>query len=137
MKNYLSEAARFLLICLLWHFQAVASAASPENNVAEAQPAVPEATFRYFNRDIVTFRGSLFGISAADRAKRSQLRLQEQLNLPGPYKITHKAEALFWTLRSQLVTTRLGDRLTPCLRKQLGEPRVFWQIHIRRSSKLR
>lgn len=105
MKNHFSVVARFLLIFLLWHYQTIAFAGSPENNLAEPNPAVSEATLRYFNRDIVTFRGSLFGVSAPDRAKRAQLRLQEQLNSPGPYKITQKVEAAGIMLQINGATT--------------------------------
>jgi small-conductance mechanosensitive channel len=105
MNNHFSVVGRFLLICLLWHFQTMASAASPESKVAEPQPAVLEATLRFFNRDIVTFRGSLFGVSAPDRAKRAQLRLQEQLSMPGPYKVTQKVEAAGIMLQINGATT--------------------------------
>lgn len=50
-------------------------------------------TAKYFNRDIVTFRSALFGVSASERAKRTELRLQEQLDLPGPHTVSQKAES--------------------------------------------
>ncbi len=51
-----------------------------------------EATVRIFNRDIVTFRSSLYGVSAQDRARRGQLRVIEQLDTPGAHKVSLKPE---------------------------------------------
>ena len=93
MNKYLVRLACVLLIGMGWPLQAVATAADP-SIISTAPPAAgPEATVRFFNRDIVTFRGSLYGVSAPDRARRAQFRLQEQLNQAGPFKIGQKAEA--------------------------------------------
>ena len=93
MHNHISQFAVFLLICMWWPLQTLAAGFSPDKNETTSSASAPEATFRYFNRDIVIFRGSLFGVSAADRAKRAKIRLQEQLDLPGPHKISQKVEA--------------------------------------------
>lgn len=53
-----------------------------------------EATLRYFNRPVFVFKGSLFGVSAADRARRAHLRLQELLDLPGPLLVTQTAQPI-------------------------------------------
>lgn len=91
-KHQLGFVRRFLIcICCLW--QAMATAAGPESSSTPPPAAGPEATVRFSNRDVVTFRGSLYGVSAPDRAKRAQLRLREQLDLPGPYKVSQKVEA--------------------------------------------
>ncbi len=52
-----------------------------------------DSTVRYFNRDILTFRSALYGVSAPDRARRAETRIKEQLQAPGALKVTQKAEA--------------------------------------------
>ena len=93
MNKYSVGFVRFLLICIWWPLQALATAASPVTNTTAPPESEPEATVKFFHRDIVTFRGSLYGVSAPDRAKRAQIRLQEELDLPRPYKITRKTES--------------------------------------------
>jgi len=86
-----------MLAVLSWLPLQAATPGSAENAavVADARAAAgPEAQVRVFNRHIVTFRSSLYGVSAQDRAHRGQLRLMEQLDTPGPHKISQKPEAL-------------------------------------------
>lgn len=75
----------------LW--AALAVQAAPSTTTAAAPPAA-EATLTYFNRPLFTFRDTLSGISAADRAKRAQARIHDQLALVGPYTVTQKPDAL-------------------------------------------
>lgn len=85
--------------------QALAADASLNANVT-AQPAPsPEATLKFFNRDIVIFRSSLYGVSATDRAKFAQIRLHEQLDRPGPFKVSQKVEAAGIMLQINGATT--------------------------------
>jgi small-conductance mechanosensitive channel len=83
----------FLIICLWWPLQVVAVASGAEGNSTAPTATGSEGTVRFFNRDIVTFRSSLYGVSAPDRARRAQIRLHEQLDQPGPYKISQKPES--------------------------------------------
>ena len=93
MNKYQLGFVRLLLICICSPLQALTASAGPEISSALPPTTGLEATVRFSNRDVVTFRGSLYGVSAPDRAKRAQLRLREQLDLPGPYKVSQKAEA--------------------------------------------
>jgi small-conductance mechanosensitive channel len=47
-----------------------------------------------FSRPIVTLRGSLMGVSAADRVKRAHVRIHDQLELPGPHAVSVHADPL-------------------------------------------
>jgi len=61
---------------------------------AEPAPADPtDGLLRYFNRDVITFRGPLYGVSARDRARRAQQRLAQQLATAGPHKVSQRREA--------------------------------------------
>ena len=71
-----------------------------------ASPLAEEAsTLRYFNREVFTFRGSLSGISAQDRAKRATVRLREQLDSEGPRRVSQKPDALGVLLQIDGATT--------------------------------
>jgi small-conductance mechanosensitive channel len=92
MKKYTFGFVHFLIVCLCWPVHAAAPVTSPEPNSTSQPAGGPEATVRFFNRDVVTFRASLYGVSAPDRARRAELRIREQLGLPGPYRVSQKAE---------------------------------------------
>jgi small-conductance mechanosensitive channel len=49
---------------------------------------------RFFNRDIAALRGTLYGVSAPDRARRAQTRIGELLGQPGPHRVTQKRESV-------------------------------------------
>ena len=49
-----------------------------------AQPAA-EAKVTIFNRDIVTLRSAVLGFGPADRARRAEQRIEQQLDLPGAH----------------------------------------------------
>jgi small-conductance mechanosensitive channel len=70
--------------------------AAPAADQAATPPTPPssEATLAVFNRDIITFRSPAAGISAADRARRAQGRIDEQLDIPGPHAVSSAAHAL-------------------------------------------
>lgn len=70
------------------HAQATASVPTEQ---FEAQPTAAEP-LHLFNRPVFTFRATLLGVSAADRAKRAHTRIQDQLTLTGPHVVTVKAE---------------------------------------------
>jgi small-conductance mechanosensitive channel len=75
---------------------AESGAPAPSNPVAvtaQVSPDPADSTVRFFNRNIITFRSSLYGVSAPARARRAQIRLHEQLDKHGPHKVTQKAEA--------------------------------------------
>ena len=67
---------------------------------AAAAPAVPaaisgpQASFKVFNREVYTFRSSLFGVSAVDRARRAVTRIHEQLEEAGANVVSLKPESL-------------------------------------------
>jgi small-conductance mechanosensitive channel len=63
-----------------------AVAAPPTATAATAEPLV------IFNRQVVTFRASLLGISARDRVKRARARIQEQLTALGSHTVTLNSE---------------------------------------------
>ena len=105
--NHILKFVGLALIFLWWPLQAFASVSNLENSNAASQVPGAEATLRFFNRDIVTFRSSLFGVSATDRAKRARIRLQEQLDLPGPHKISQKVEATGVLIQINGATTLL------------------------------
>ncbi|MBT3066935.1 mechanosensitive ion channel family protein [Rhodoferax sp. U11-2br] len=76
-------------VALSSHAQTAASAS--DTNLASSA-ATAESTLRFFNRDITTLRGSLYGVSAPDRVRRAQVRIQELLSQPGPHVVTQKPE---------------------------------------------
>jgi hypothetical protein len=84
-----------LLLCVLtWlPLQAAESGATGPNQAVENTTG-NESTVKFFNRDIVTFRSSLYGVTAQDRARRAQLRMTEQLKSSGPHQVTEKLESL-------------------------------------------
>ncbi len=47
-----------------------------------------------FSRPIIAFRGTLMGVSAADRVKRAHARIHDQLELPGPHAVSVHADPL-------------------------------------------
>jgi small-conductance mechanosensitive channel len=47
-----------------------------------------------FNREVFLFRAPLAGVSAPDRARRAYSRIHEQLEQPGPNKVTQVTESL-------------------------------------------
>jgi small-conductance mechanosensitive channel len=56
---------------------------------SDGDSAAPsEARLRVFNRDIVTFRASLMGVAAEDRARRAKTRIEEQLEAPGAHAVS-------------------------------------------------
>ncbi len=113
--------ARLMFIFIVWQTQSFAVAASPEIASTTMAAENPEATLRFFNRDIVTFRGSLYGVAALDRAKRAQVRLKEQLELRGPHKISQKVEAAGIMLQINGATTFF---ITPDDAKRLQDETV-------------
>lgn len=132
MKKYNLAFVRVLLICFWWPLQSLA-AASPAVNSPAPLVAGNEATVRFSNRDVVTFRGNLYAVSAPDRARRAQIRLQEQLDLPGPYKISQKAEAAGIMIQINGATTffvtpedanRLQDESTESLAQRAASARA-------------
>ena len=52
-----------------------------------------DSTVQFFNRNIVTFRSTLYGVSAQDRARRAQARIRTQLDLPGAHQVTQRPES--------------------------------------------
>jgi len=62
-----------------------ARAAAPE---PDAGSATNEVTLQVFNRDIVTFRSAMLGVSATDRARRAKTRIEELLAAPGAHKVS-------------------------------------------------
>jgi small-conductance mechanosensitive channel len=61
---------------------------------AAAASAVSSAKLVLFSRPVFTFRGSLMGVSAQDRAQRAHGRVHDQLELHGPHKVSTKADPL-------------------------------------------
>jgi small-conductance mechanosensitive channel len=47
-----------------------------------------------FSRPVFSFRGSLMGVAARDRAKRAHARIHDQLELPGLHIVSTKADAM-------------------------------------------
>lgn len=61
---------------------------------ADAGASLNEVTLQVFNRDIITFRAALLGVSVPDRARRAQSRFDEQLAAPGAHRVTLQPNAL-------------------------------------------
>ena len=53
-----------------------------------AEVPVTEATVTVFNREIVTLRSAVLGVGPAERARRAEQRIHEQLELPGAHATT-------------------------------------------------
>jgi len=129
-----------LLAGLAWLAPLAAATVTSDATGASASSTSPDSTVRFFNRDIVTFRAALYGVSAQDRARRAQARLREQLEAPGPHKISQKAESLgimlqldgetsFWITAddtNQLsgeTTQVLANKTTMALERAIAESR--------------
>ncbi len=61
---------------------------------AEPAAAPTEATLQFFNRDVITFRAPMLGVSAPDRARRARTRVDEQLAAPGAHKVALQPNVL-------------------------------------------
>ena len=93
------KVAGVLLSTLLSFNSLAAEAASTEAAPATAaastaQVASAAAPIKVFNREVFTFRSSLFGVSAADRARRATTRIHEQLEEAGANVVSLKPESL-------------------------------------------
>ena len=91
LLRFLSSLLLLLSVCLPLWAQPVAPA--PVANQGVVQPAA-ESPVRFFNRDIAVLRGTLYGVSAPDRARRAQVRISELLSQPGAHKVTQKVESV-------------------------------------------
>jgi small-conductance mechanosensitive channel len=81
------------LAILMWLICLPVPAAVPMlNGEPDAVAADQEARVRVFNRDVVTFRAAVFGVSATDRAHRVEFRIKEQMERPGPLTVNVKAD---------------------------------------------
>jgi small-conductance mechanosensitive channel len=90
----LNKKILFMVMAFIaWLPLQAAEPASPGASSPTAATISPDNTVRFFNRNIVTFNSSRYGVSARDRAHRAAVRLNEQLDLAGPHKVTQKAEA--------------------------------------------
>ena len=58
------------------------------------QADVPVDRLVLFSRPIIAFRGTLMGISAADRAKRAHARIHDQLELAGTHAVSVHSDPL-------------------------------------------
>lgn len=84
---------RILFACCLGLF-VVSSGVAAEPSPPPATAVDAANTLHYFNRPVVTFRSSLSGVSASDRAQRAAARLREQLDAPGPHRVDQKPEPM-------------------------------------------
>ncbi len=80
------------LALLIWLTCWPVWAALPAPSTKVAPESAQEARVRVFNRDVVTFRAEVFGISAIDRARRVELRIKDQMERGGPLKVSVKSE---------------------------------------------
>jgi len=96
-----------------WAQPAAAAAAAP----ASTEAAGERATARYFNRDLVTFRGPLYGNTPQMRARATEANLARIVDLPGHADIRYQAvpQGVVILAGGQLVTV-----LTPADRDVLG-----------------
>jgi small-conductance mechanosensitive channel len=73
---------------------AQSSATAPVGAASDATTVRgPEGTVKVFNRDVFTFRSSLFGISAPDRARRASARIHEQIEAGGAEVVSIKPDS--------------------------------------------
>jgi small-conductance mechanosensitive channel len=82
----------FLILCMLTSAliysstTVAADTEAPPN--AEAGHKVKEASLSIFNREIINFRASVLGIEPAERVKRAQRRIEQQLHSSAPHKVS-------------------------------------------------
>ncbi|MBU3739654.1 MAG: mechanosensitive ion channel family protein [Rhodoferax sp.] len=92
MRRYLALLTGLLAALLLSQRLQAATPPAPGTASPTETAASPEggeaATLHYYNREIAVFRVPLFGVSATDRARRAQRRIQEQLQRPGPAQVS-------------------------------------------------
>ncbi len=98
---FLARLCLASVACLFWSGLALAAPATLGSDTTAAQ----EASVSFINRDIVTFRSTLSGVSAADRARRAEARLRDQLDLPGPHKVGLKSEGEIFLVQIDGATT--------------------------------
>ena len=72
---------------------ALAQVAGPSGPAVQ-QPTSPDAALTFYNRNLITFRGEMAGISAEDRAQRAHTRLQAQLAQAGPHLVSQKPDTM-------------------------------------------
>ncbi len=84
---------RIFIACYLGLLAAISGLAA-ESSAAPTTVEDAASTLHYFNRPVFTFRGSLSGVSAPDRAQRAAARLREQLDTPGPHRVGQKPESM-------------------------------------------
>jgi len=91
--------------------------ADPATAPASAEAVDASATARYFNRDLVTFRGPLYGNTPQMRARATEVNLARIVDLPGNAEIRYQAvpQGVVILAGGQLVTV-----LTPADRDVLG-----------------
>ena len=74
--------------------QAQSGANAPENpGLASVVTPAQDGTVKVFNREVFTFRSSLFGISAPDRARRASARIHEQIETAGAKVVSLKPDS--------------------------------------------
>ena len=73
---------------------AASESAAPALAASASATAGPETALTVFNRKVFSFRGTLAGVSAADRAHRAQARIQELLERPGANQVGLAAEGM-------------------------------------------
>lgn len=87
------------ILLLLWlslsllSGNALAQVAGPSGPAVQ-QPTSPDAALTFYNRNLITFRGEMAGISAEDRAQRAHTRLQTQLAQAGPHLVSQKPDTM-------------------------------------------
>jgi small-conductance mechanosensitive channel len=69
----------------------LARAADGAPGVAATKAAGPASDLVVFNRRIATFRGAVLGVSAEDRARRGEARIQDLLSRPGKHEVSVKS----------------------------------------------
>ncbi len=86
---------------------------APASAADAGEAGVPPATLRFFNRDIVTFRETYFGIPPAGRATQSAQRIRDVLAKggAGSVKMLQTAEGLNVTIDGVYVFRILGGDL--------------------------
>ena len=91
--RHLLVAFIFALLCSHSFAQSAAepSAGAPKANAVSAETS---GKLVLFSRPVFSFRGTLMGVAAPDRAKRAHARIHDQLELPGSHAVSTKADAL-------------------------------------------